>query len=101
MSSDDNNNGRSFSNRIKEQEARKVRAQNEDKESPWLGLGMFGMVGWSVVVPSLLGTLLGLWLDRKHPVAFSWTLSLLIGGLCMGCLMAWYWVTKEEKDIHQ
>ncbi len=98
---DDSDNERSFSKRIKEQEARKVRAQSEDKESPWLGLGMFGMVGWSVVVPSVLGTLLGFWLDQKHPVSFSWTLSLLIAGLCMGCIMAWYWVTKEEKDIHQ
>ena len=98
---DDNSDENSFSSRIKEQEARKVKAQSEDTESPWLGLGMFGIVGWSVVVPSLLGTLLGLWLDLHYPVRISWTLSLLVAGLCIGCLMAWYWVVTEEKDIHK
>lgn len=101
MGSDSSNDESTFSNRIKQQEARKVKAQSEDKESPWLGLGMFGMVGWSVVVPSVLGTLLGLWLDQKHPVPFSWTVSLLVLGLFIGCLMAWYWIVKEEKDIHK
>ena len=101
MRSDDNNDESTFSSRIKKQEARKLKAQNEDKESPWLGLGMFGMVGWSVVVPSLLGALSGLWLDHHHPVPFSWTLSLLFIGLVIGCVIAWYWVAKEEKDIHQ
>ena len=101
MKSDETNDESSFSSRIQEQEARKVKAQSEDKESPWLGLGMFGMIGWSIVVPSLLGTLLGLWLDHHHPVPFSWTLSLLVIGLVTGCVMAWYWVVTEEKDIHK
>jgi len=100
MKSDDTNGEGTFSRRIKEQEARKVKVKNEGYESPWLGLGMFGMVGWSVVVPSVLGALLGLWLDHHHPVGFSWTLSLLVAGICVGCLMAWYWVATEEKDIH-
>jgi ATP synthase protein I len=100
MKSDETNDESSFSSRIKEQETRKVKAQGADTESPWLGLGMFGMVGWSVVVPSVLGALLGFWLDHHHPVPFSWTLSLLVVGLIIGCVMAWYWVVKEEKDIH-
>jgi ATP synthase protein I len=61
---------------------------------------MFGMVGWSVTVPAVAGTLIGVWLDKSHPVAFSWTLSLLIAGLIIGCLIAWYWVRSEDKDIH-
>ena len=28
---------------------------------------MMGLVGWSVVVPTLLGAALGIWLDHRHP----------------------------------
>jgi predicted F0F1-ATPase subunit len=33
----------------------------------WFGLGMMGLIGWSVAVPTLLGAALGLWLDSRHP----------------------------------
>ena len=43
---------------------------------------MMGLIGWSVVVPTLLGAALGIWLDERHPGAHSWTLALLVAGLC-------------------
>jgi ATP synthase protein I len=61
---------------------------------------MFGLIGWSVSVPTLVGALLGNWLDGHRPGAHSWTLSLLIAGLCVGCINAWYWVSKEAAEIH-
>lgn len=89
----------SFSARIALMEKRKLKARDESK-NVWFGLGMFGMVGWSVTVPAVAGALLGVWLDKSHPVAFSWTLSLLIAGLIIGCLIAWYWVRSEDREIH-
>jgi len=65
----------------------------------WFGLGLMGTVGWSVVVPTLLGTALGIWLDGQHPGKHPWTLALLVGGLSLGCLNAWHWVAKEDKAI--
>ena len=65
------------------------------------GLGLYGMVGWSVAVPTLLGAAFGLWLDKNYKVNFSWTLSLLITGLMLGCLIAWNWINKENKEIHK
>lgn len=65
----------------------------------WSGLGMMGMVGWSVAIPTLLGALLGLWLDQHHAGAHSWTLALLVAGLVLGCFNAGYWVAKEEKTM--
>jgi ATP synthase protein I len=62
---------------------------------------MMGLIGWSVVVPTLLGALLGIWLDKSNPGSFSWTLSLLVIGLVIGCLNAWRWVTKEEKEMRE
>ena len=67
----------------------------------WAGLGLFGMVGWSVAAPTLLGTALGIWLDKHYPVNFSWTLSGLLAGLMVGCAIAWNWIEKENKEIHQ
>jgi ATP synthase protein I len=75
----------SFSRQIRAQEARKLRAQQRAVQSIWFGFGMFGLVGWSVAIPTLLGAALGLWLDRKFPGAHSWTLTLLIIGVIVGC----------------
>lgn len=90
-----------FSEQIAEKEKRKLKALHENKQSVWSGLGMFGMVGWSVSVPALLGAALGIWLDKKYPETFSWTLTLLIAGLCGGCAIAWNWIAKENKETHQ
>lgn len=90
------NNENIFSKRVAEKEIRKLKALKEKKESAWMGLGMFGMVGWSVAVPTLLGVALGIWLDKSYPQSFSWTLTCLILGLIAGCLIAWNWVIKEK-----
>jgi predicted F0F1-ATPase subunit len=47
----------------------------------WFGLGMMGLIGWSVAIPTLLGAALGIWLDSRHPGSHSWTLALLVAGL--------------------
>ncbi|MEE4119890.1 MAG: AtpZ/AtpI family protein [Paracoccaceae bacterium] len=75
------------------EEARKRR-----RDSPWYGLGMFGLVGWSVAVPTVAGTALGIWIDGRWPGEVSWTLTLLVGGAILGALNAWYWVQQEGRD---
>jgi ATP synthase protein I len=89
-----------FSGQIAEKERQKLKALSEKNKGVWMGLGMMGMVGWSVAVPTLLGAALGVWLDKKYPQTFSWTLTCLIIGLFSGSLIAWYWVAKEDKEMH-
>jgi ATP synthase protein I len=89
-----------FSREIGAKAARKLRAR-KSPPGVWFGLGMMGLVGWSVVVPTLLGTALGIWLDHRHPERFSWTLTLLVIGLVVGCLNAWHWVSKEDKEMRE
>ncbi len=67
----------------------------------WFGLGMTGLVGWSVAVPTLLGTALGVWLDGRYPGPHSWTLALLVVGMAIGCFNAWHWVAKEGRAIQE
>lgn len=80
---------------------RKLKAQRDVNRTVWLGLGMMGLIGWSVAIPTLLGAVLGLWLDKNYPESFSWTLTLLIIGLLAGCLNAWHWIAREHKEIQE
>ena len=56
----------SFAGEIEAKAARKIKAR-KSTQGVWFGLGMMGLVGWSVVVPTLLGSALGIWLDIHHP----------------------------------
>jgi len=78
--------------------SRKLKAR-KSTQGVWFGLGMMGLIGWSVVVPTLLGAALGLWLDKHYPGKQSWTLALLVAGLTLGCFNAWHWVAKEDKAM--
>lgn len=83
------------------QEKRKLRAQRGKARSIWLGLGMLGLIGWSVAIPALLGVGLGMWIDAHFPSRYSWTLMLLLIGMIVGCLNAWRWVANEQRQIHE
>lgn len=89
-----------FSRTVSAQARRKLRAARTSGRI-WSGLGMLGLVGWSIGAPTLLGACVGLWLDRRHPGPHSWTLTLLFAGLCIGCVSAWRWLTKQQKEIHR
>ncbi len=86
---------------VGEKERRKLKEKQKSKLGLRFGLGMFGLVGWSIVVPTVLGALLGIWLDNQFPGKRFWTLSLLLIGLVLGCFSAWHWVSRENKEIHK
>lgn len=77
--------------------ARKLQARGERDRGVWFGLGMFGLVGWSVALPTVLGIALGVWLDAHLDGRVSWTLTLLLCGAILGCLNAWFWVRRESR----
>lgn len=78
--------------------SRRLKAKSEMHNRVWFGLGMFGLIGWSVTIPTLIGTAIGVWLDAKWEGKQSWTLMLLFLGLVIGCLNAWRWM-KNESEI--
>lgn len=90
-----------FSREVGAKAARKLKARRNATPGVWFGLGMMGLIGWSVVVPTLLGAALGIWLDNRYPGSHSWTLTLLVIGLALGCLNAWHWVGKEDKEMRE
>jgi len=78
---------------------RKVKARHAAAQDYWAGLGMLGLFGWSVALPMLFGIVVGLWLDFDHPGGHVWTLSLMAAGIAIGCLQAWHWISKENREI--
>ncbi len=101
MNETEKSEGGKFSRQVNEKAVRKLRAQRHVTQTVWSGLGMMGLVGWSVAVPTLLGAALGIWLDKNYPGSHSWTLMLLAIGLGLGCVNAWHWVAKEDREIHE
>ena len=90
-----------FQRKVSAAEVRKLKSKRRGVQGFWPGLGMFGLIGWAVAIPTFLGVLLGVYIDGHFPGVHSWTLSLLIVGLFLGCMNAWHWVAKEEKAIRE
>ncbi len=88
-----------YKEQVEKRERRKIRVRREGDRNVWFGLGMFGMVGWTVAVPTVLLTFTGVWIDSNWPGQYSWTLMLLFIGLVIGCANAWYWIQRERRDI--
>jgi len=89
---------------FRNQVGRQVRRRALARQRPdrfWRGLGLMGMVGWSVAVPMLAGALLGHWLDARSTSERSWTLALLLAGLALGCWNAASWLWRERQDLEE
>lgn len=86
-----------FAKKIQSKEGRKKRARERDGRGILFGMGMFGLVGWSVAIPTVLALALGVWIDARYATRFSWTLMMLAVGILIGCLNAWYWIREESQ----
>jgi ATP synthase protein I len=89
--------GKHFAEEVGAKETRKMEARKRKEENLWFGLGMFGLVGWSVAIPTLIGVAIGAWIDMNYPTRFSWTLMLMVIGVLLGCINAWYWVSRFDR----
>lgn len=58
-------------------------------------LGQIGVLGWQIVVPTLLGLAVGRWLDREFGSGIFWTAALLVVGVALGCWSAWRWIQRQ------
>jgi ATP synthase protein I len=86
--------------RISADEERLLRNRRNPYRKAWTGFAYFGMIGWSVAIPMLIGTAFGAWLDRRG-AGHGWTLSLLLAGAALGCWNAWRLVAREERRIRE
>ena len=79
---------------VKRRRERQARGQREGERSIGQNLALIGVLGWTIVTPTLIGVFAGRWLDRQFGSGIFWTLGLLVLGLALGCALAW-------KRMHQ
>lgn len=60
-------------------------------------MGTFGLVGWTVAIPTLAGLALGVFLDNRTESERSFTIMFLVLGIALGCATAWYWIRRESS----
>lgn len=78
-------------------QARRMKRARERGAPHVLGsLGVMGLVGWAIAVPTLVGVALGRWIDHSVQSRVSWTLTLLFVGAILGCMNAWHWLHEES-----
>jgi len=66
-------------------------------ENIWKNFGQVWDIAWIMAAPLVMGLFLGQYLDRKYPLGFSWTLSMLILGIFFGFYNLYQFFIKEIK----
>jgi ATP synthase protein I len=80
---------------VRTRRERRARWQEQGERSIGQNLAMIGALGWTIVVPTLVGVFAGRWLDRHFETGIFWTLGLLVAGLALGCALAWKRMNRE------
>lgn len=81
---------------IEKEAKKKIRSKSEGDEIAF-GLGLFGIVGWSISIPTVLGIALGIYLDKKFTSNISWTITLLFSGVIFGSFNVWHWINEKNE----
>ena len=79
------------------QKAAEREAEGRADPEPSLGarLGQIGVLGWTIVVPTLLLLFLGRWLDRSFGTGIFFSAPLLMIGAAIGFWSAWRWMRRQ------
>ncbi|AVO40756.1 AtpZ/AtpI family protein [Simplicispira suum] len=85
---------RAWLGQVRQQWQRQLRSRREGEPSLLGQLASVGVLGWVVVVPTLLGIALGRWLDAQLRTGITFTGALLLLGLLLGGWAAWRWIHR-------
>jgi ATP synthase protein I len=82
------------------QQAARRAARGREEPEPSLGsrLGQIGILGWAIVLPTLLGLALGHWLDRTFGTKVFFSAPLLMLGAALGFWSAWKWMHRQQGE---
>lgn len=78
--------------RLRRERRRKRLREGEGSVASYLG--QVGVLGWTIVLPALVGLFVGRWLDRRFTSGIFWTAPLMLLGLGLGCWSAWKWLRR-------
>jgi ATP synthase protein I len=76
--------------------AEKRAREGIESPEPSLGarLGQIGILGWTIVLPTLLGVFIGRWLDRTLATGVLFSAPLIMIGAIIGLWSAWKWMHR-------
>lgn len=80
---------------------RNERASEEVRQAWSISFLRFGIIGFSIMIPALIGAILGMALDVLKPGPLSWSIVFIIAGLALGFFMTWKWMVKEIRRNNQ
>jgi len=84
---EDNDKQNGLYRSVEQRTERRERWEREGERPLWQNLSMVGALGWLIVTPTVLGVLIGRWLD--HGQGVFWTGSLIFIGAAIGFYLAW------------
>jgi ATP synthase protein I len=58
-------------------------------------VGQIGVLGWMMVIPTLLGLFIGRWLDKHFETGVFFSAPLLMLGAGLGFWSAWKWMHRQ------
>lgn len=79
---------------VRLREERSEKWKREGERSLWQNLSMIGALGWLIVTPTLLGVLIGRWLDSTFESGIFFSGTCIFLGVCFGCYLAWRRMNK-------
>ncbi|MGH9579810.1 MAG: AtpZ/AtpI family protein [Terriglobales bacterium] len=80
---------------VRLREQRSERWKREGERPLWQNLSMIGALGWLIVTPTMLGVLIGRWLDHAFETGILYTAALIFLGIVIGSYLAWQRVNKQ------
>ena len=93
--SDKGGDGNHMREAVRLREERSRRWAEEGERPLWKNLSMVGALGWLIVVPTLLGVLVGRWLDNTFGTGILFTGAMIFIGVALGGSLAWRRITSE------
>ncbi|ABE35974.1 F0F1-ATPase subunit family protein [Paraburkholderia xenovorans LB400] len=98
--SDEPDDNERLAHAARQARTRERRARDEPEPSLGNRLGQIGILGWSIVIPTLLGLAIGHWLDRHFGTGVFFSAPLLMIGAAFGLWSAWKWMHRQTRSKH-
>ncbi len=96
MSDGGNNHGRGkLQKAVRQRRERRETWGRAGERSLWQNLSMYGALGWLVVVPTLLGVVVGRWLDARFGSGVTFTGAAILLGAAFGLWLVWRRMNDE------
>jgi ATP synthase protein I len=80
---------------VRKQQDRYARWRAEGEPSLLRFVGQIGILGWIIVLPTLVGMFVGRWFDRSFGTGIFWSATLLVLGVTLGFWSGWRWMHRQ------